>query len=108
MCGADGLAWRVLDAQFGSSPRVRSRLADAIPGASGKRIISACAEQTTSCRTKWAPSPDHLRVCGADRLPYVQVAGRRGSSPRVRSRPQLHDKRLARDGIISACAEQTG
>ena len=40
-------------------------------------------------------------------MPYVQVAGRRGSSPRVRSRPFRGAGNNNGIGIISACAEQT-
>ena len=50
---------------------------------------------------------DHLRVCGADRLPRATRLARTGSSPRVRSRRRRGRRGDVRRGIISACAEQT-
>ena len=71
------------------------------------RIISACAEQTTSSNTALQPNRDHLRVCGADLAFSGFPPTTRGSSPRVRSRQAWSGVQSARNGIISACAEQT-
>ena len=73
----------------------------------GRRIISACAERSTSsCRTA-TPSRDHLRVCGADPTSAALRTAVTGSSPRVRSR-LMGVCRVHHDGgITSACAEQT-
>ena len=50
---------------------------------------------------------DHLRVCGADRIPNPPRRPRQGSSPRVRSRRVASAITRPSQGIISACAEQT-
>ena len=74
----------------------------------GRRIISACAERSTSsCRTA-TPSRDHLRVCGADMVTPYRVSVTTGSPPRVRSRRTFACPVQRRGGITSACAEQTG
>ena len=107
VCGADSNTKPPLISCAGSSPRVRSRLLVPVEGAGRRGIISACAEQTPSgCRTCQA-ARDHLRVCGADHRMSLKLMRMRGSSPRVRSRHQRVRLRPRRDGIISACAEQT-
>ena len=107
VCGADvGGCVRVFP-DPGSSPRVRSRPRMAAPVRQPPGIISACAEQTRCFRKRVCQTPDHLRVCGADKNPVSESRRKWGSSPRVRSRPLLHERGVRRVGIISACAEQT-
>ena len=107
VCGADQTTNRAWGAGTGSSPRVRSRRL-VFPGCElVARIISACAEQTGNPTTGGSPEGDHLRVCGADIASLDERARRRGSSPRVRSRPRAAGTPTRRSGIISACAEQT-
>ena len=100
------LLFELVDA-LGSSPRVRSRLNMSPPSAPEVGIISACAEQTRLTFAATINPRDHLRVCGADA--HVRAVSNRwqGSSPRVRSRQHPGAPRAARNGIISACAEQT-
>ena len=50
---------------------------------------------------------DHLRVCGADFCWFSTIWAMLGSPPRVRSRHERRDREHARQGITSACAEQT-
>ena len=71
-------------------------------------ITSACAEQTRRGSLGTAGTVDHLRVCGADWCRGRSGSGRRGSPPRVRSRPRLVVRAIQVIGITSACAEQTG
>ena len=70
-------------------------------------IISACAEQTSTPKTRNYAGWDHLRVCGADFLLQNGLQRESGSSPRVRSRPGVVRTHGCLRGIISACAEQT-
>ncbi len=129
MCGADPADSANVDADWGSPPRVRSRRNNLLQGSNPRGITSACAEQTSRaarCSSAWR---DHLRVCGADwcepchRRPLSESPPRvrsrrtvrcgstcrgRMSPPRVRSRPDLGASPSAWQGIISACAEQTG
>ena len=70
-------------------------------------ITSACAEQTASAisfRPAWT---DHLRVCGADRSRFHRREPSVGSPPRVRSGLKAQGGAFPRNGITSACAEQT-
>ena len=92
----------------GSSPRVRSRPVPTPCRGTLRGIISACAEQTLSDPFVVTLSGDHLRVCGADDASACVYLRKRGSSPRVRSRPAHHQAPAGAPGIISACAEQTG
>ena len=107
MCGADPAGERLCESEQGSPPRVRSRPLRAFGHRQRRGITSACAEQTAG--SSWAGwrSWDHLRVCGADDPGDDVSWSGEGSPPRVRSRPfgGLHDE--FRDGITSACAEQT-
>ena len=107
MCGADATTISAPDVVTGSSPRVRSRPICLSVGPSNRRIISACAEQTTWPRKCPPRRQDHLRVCGADTTTIPQDAGCMGSSPRVRSRQSGDLAHLVAVRIISACAEQT-
>ena len=107
VCGAD---WRrVSDGNpcAGSSPRVRSRLAERASPPALSGIISACAEQTATQRISSTCTWDHLRVCGADPDADLVFDVLVGSSPRVRSRRSAPIRAGVTVGIISACAEQT-
>ncbi len=73
----------------------------------GGGITSACAEQTGRHARSPSAEWDHLRVCGADALPFTVTSIMSGSPPRVRSRLPHPHRRQARRGITSACAEQT-
>ena len=107
VCGADygpnGDVSRIL----GSPPRVRSRRHRLAYGVGWHGITSACAEQTELLWTYGTWVWDHLRVCGADRLPCERIAGGQGSPPRVRSRHSRNGSQSVAIRITSACAEQT-
>ena len=107
MCGADLPSAPVMPIEGGSPPRVRSRHAEHARRNSRVGITSACAEQTTGFVGRVVPDEDHLRVCGADGVPHVEVRARQGSPPRVRSRRFGVDLPYVVGGITSACAEQT-
>ncbi len=107
VCGADHSPFGLMTTADGSSPRVRSRHTQRLVEAVPCGIISACAEQTSTPTRMESRLRDHLRVCGADQKTKNTVAGRMGSSPRVRSRPCRCRIRSAPMRIISACAEQT-
>ena len=92
---------------LGSSPRVRSRHDLDGHGHVPVGIISACAEQTSLLKHATRFLRDHLRVCGADLRGLIGVPTADGSSPRVRSRPEVDAQLVHEEGIISACAEQT-
>ena len=91
----------------GSPPRVRSRRRQQNRHDAGRRITSACAEQTRWRSVSDTRRKDHLRVCGADGHLFNRRQLKGGSPPRVRSRPLFQEPQLVVDGITSACAEQT-
>ena len=78
-----------LEVLFGSPPRVRSRHDAEHSGWHGVGITSACAEQTRRCAMRQPTMWDHLRVCGADTVGGSPRQLKRGSPPRVRSRPDV-------------------
>ena len=106
-CGAN--SWSVSPVSFpdGSSPRVRGKRRVLLHGRARIRIIPARAGQTATWPSRWSPSADHPRACGANAAAFVVVFSNAGSSPRVRGkRPQpLHDTFRVR--IIPARAGQT-
>ena len=89
VCGADRDLHRRDRLPRGSSPRVRSRLLYRKLCKIATGIISACAEQTGLTPQGLRINGDHLRVCGADNGAWRAVMLAGGSSPRVRSRPNL-------------------
>ena len=107
VCGADETKGQLVETKTGSSPRVRSRRSRSLRGHVPLGIISACAEQTSSSSQSSLRPRDHLRVCGADQAELGERCRHEGSSPRVRSRPNLRRPSCLGAGIISACAEQT-
>ncbi|KFI72988.1 hypothetical protein BMIN_0701 [Bifidobacterium minimum] len=106
-CGANGLAWRVLDAQFGSSPRVRGKRFFFYGMSDIARIIPASAGQTHVRRVSGQNQSDHPRECGANHrlLPFMSFL--RGSSPRVRGKHVLGVALVGCVRIIPASAGQT-
>ena len=107
VCGADEICLCEYGCALGSSPRVRSRPYEHPHQRDEGGIISACAEQTRLFGFGRLLRKDHLRVCGADNPNDTDRSKPPGSSPRVRSRHFGVRFCSRRDGIISACAEQT-
>ena len=92
---------------WGSPPRVRSRLFLGAIRVGQSGITSACAEQTNTNLDKPLDRRDHLRVCGADPSGLPVPVAPLGSPPRVRSRQPRRRQRRQPRRITSACAEQT-
>ena len=108
VCGADSVTSPTCRRGLGSSPRVRSGRTQSQPRRIPHGIISACAERTRACGIGCGTWWDHLRVCGADWVKKLPMAGSAGSSPRVRSGRSAELQHDPARGIISACAERTG
>ena len=107
VCGADTYTSAWASAGAGSPPRVRSRRCGMSCGTCRRGITSACAEQTRPRSNSLRTRKDHLRVCGADDAQEAKAKTEEGSPPRVRSRPMVAARDRRRQGITSACAEQT-
>ena len=91
----------------GLSPRVRSGQDQCELLKPGVRIISACAERTSSYSSYRLMYRDYLRVCGADGNRLEGELRQWGLSPRVRSGRDMQPLGVSPCGIISACAERT-
>ena len=108
VCGADDPDGLHLYRVKGLPPRVRSRLPGRDHRTAVDGITSACAEQTDSRIAIPGRRRDYLRVCGADSITTDKIKAGQGLPPRVRSRLVVPSIDVARLGITSACAEQTG
>ena len=83
-CGEHGLAWRVLDAQYGSSLRMRGALSILKILRRNRRIIPADAGSTISVPLSIFGKKDHPRGCGEHHGQPDAFDSRAGSSPRMR------------------------
>ena len=72
--------------EYGSSPRVRGKLAESEGAPVPFRIIPARAGQTGPYWPTWLCPPDHPRACGANSLSRSCRVSKFGSSPRVRGK----------------------
>ena len=71
----------------GSSPRVRGKLKRLELGERSDRLIPACAGKTTIITEDLPVSGAHPRVCGENVSSRKKISRIRGSSPRVRGKP---------------------
>ena len=107
VCGAVPSTWNRRRRPAGTSPRVRSGLAESTQDVQRMGNISACAERSRRSPEAACPTPEHLRVCGAVRNADMWMAYLRGTSPRVRSGPERFAIGFGQRGNISACAERS-
>ncbi len=106
-CGAHSRVKRPTTIAWGSSPRVRGSLLDAVGRLVRLRIIPAGAGLTEIHHRESRASGDHPRGCGAHLSAlYCGTIGE-GSSPRVRGSPQCESVESATNGIIPAGAGLT-
>ena len=107
VCGAVETVPKPKYGPEGTSPRVRSGLAESTQDVQRMGNISACAERSASSGPAATRNREHLRVCGAVRMSPLRCRRFVGTSPRVRS--GLEDTGRFRDapGNISACAERS-
>ena len=73
--------------RYGSSPRMRGKLARLPCVGHGERIIPAHAGQTGRQGNLSGARPDHPRACGANMCSASERSARAGSSPRMRGKP---------------------
>ena len=108
MCGEHAIAASRFATTMGSSPRVRGTHHRAEGSVVLVGIIPACAGNTTSTVHIAGATRDHPRVCGEHKTIGGEVNGVTGSSPRVRGTRVRCDFRIRPNGIIPACAGNTG
>ena len=108
VCGENSGQRDQLEAQRGSSPRVRGKLPFMWLGFWCVRLIPACAGKTVLI--SYCPRPDaaHPRVCGENWGRGCGRGRRPGSSPRVRGKLESVAAQAHPCGLIPACAGKTG
>ena len=92
---------------WGSSPRMRGALADAVSEIQYIGIIPAYAGSTEFGRCGLSDGQDHPRVCGEHTAPQFLPIRSSGSSPRMRGAPGGDARDVAAEGIIPAYAGST-
>ena len=107
VCGENAVEGEDRARQWGSSPRVRGKLAAQAHNLGLGRLIPACAGKTGAGVGSVMGIPAHPRVCGENPLTSSSTARRAGSSPRVRGKPCLPVRRRGGPGLIPACAGKT-
>ena len=106
-CGANAANGANAVSHFGSSPRMRGKLADRFGSVENRRIIPAHAGQTGSVSGHVNAEADHPRACGANPSPdNIQSVGD-GSSPRMRGKLFHNCSVVCFVRIIPAHAGQT-
>ena len=101
-------AWWLPVVAGGSSPRGRGKLANAVPGASGKRLIPARAGKTGPRAGQRSREAAHPRAGGENALAAVGVEPVEGSSPRGRGKQTVWRAGKHRVRLIPARAGKTG
>ena len=107
VCGANSGGFGGGGPNPGSSPRVRGKHRRRRHHRLRRRIIPACAGQTTRPASSNPAATDHPRVCGANRRRHRLALRKAGSSPRVRGKLLELFLQLGPVRIIPACAGQT-
>ena len=100
-------AWWLPVVAGGSSPRGRGKLANAVPGASGKRLIPARAGKTLWPPSASSPSRAHPRAGGENKPSGALANIAYGSSPRGRGKRDHGRTAHRRAGLIPARAGKT-
>ena len=88
----------------GSSPRVRGTVPLPSPKLTRRRIIPACAGNSSTPRSTARTMPDHPRVCGEQIMSSSFSTLSAGSSPRVRGTGSRRVLARRSGRIIPACA----
>ena len=90
--------------QEGSPPRVRGKVAQAVPETYRYGITPACAGKSTLPLALPARRCDHPRVCGEKQAAHSTWSAAPGSPPRVRGKASFSRHHRPGDGITPACA----
>ena len=107
VCGENCVSGMGIEADRGSSPRVRGKRLFQVAGHLYSRLIPACAGKTSlNAWTPWSKRA-HPRVCGENHFSTSSNSTLTGSSPRVRGK--LRREALSNDRcvLIPACAGKT-
>ena len=107
VCGENLITSSVSGIATGSSPRVRGKPVIMRLENADDRLIPACAGKTDRYPLLGQLARAHPRVCG-ENFPYPNGGqSDRGSSPRVRGKPNCIAREALCMGLIPACAGKT-
>ena len=101
VCGGSRCAPQITHGERGTSPRVRGKHDQKIPGAVARGYIPACAGEAPRPTASRDRTEVHPRVCGGSRYCDAMLARWKGTSPRVRGKG-VHG--VLGQGYIPACA----
>ena len=107
MCGEHQTPYSQSMLKSGSSPHVRGALSTPEFEFPSRGIIPACAGSTSAASSTASAARDHPRMCGEHTGHWLFSSSSSGSSPHVRGARAGAARRLARQGIIPACAGST-
>ena len=106
-CGANVGRQIIATRLDGSSPRMRGKRCIICVLNSALRIIPAHAGQTNTDNTNTSVNADHPRACGANGIGRTRLEYPQGSSPRMRGKLGVAQRRERVFRIIPAHAGQT-
>ena len=107
VCGENPYVDTYCVQNYGSSPRVRGKPAEADYFELVGGLIPACAGKTLTSAALVAIVPAHPRVCGENVPFWSQKPRLGGSSPRVRGKLMLSMRYQLHRRLIPACAGKT-
>ena len=107
VCGENPREAQWLEAQQGSSPRVRGKLYRQSNESVNRGLIPACAGKTGVLLLQFLHEGAHPRVCGENKLRDLARCHEQGSSPRVRGKPYQRMELACCLRLIPACAGKT-
>ena len=106
-CGENGDKERTVPFGVGSSPRVRGKLREGDHAGLPARLIPARAGKTCTAASAAGFRRAHPRACGENSVSPISNAPARGSSPRVRGKPDSHGMGGVHGRLIPARAGKT-
>ena len=107
-CGENAIVVAYNKSETGSSPRVRGKRWCAGCGICRGGLIPARAGKTWTHVLRPPATTAHPRACGENSRRTVTLSAIRGSSPRVRGKPERSFPKVSFRGLIPARAGKTG
>ena len=108
VCGGNVYLTQYSTLPKGTSPRVRGKRTGRGEKSSRQRYIPACAGETPNREDLDAFPTVHPRVCGGNQERTILPESSKGTSPRVRGKPEFPCVENIVVGYIPACAGETG
>ena len=106
-CGENIDVSVIVPVKTGSSPRMRGKRAGCGLDRFSERLIPAHAGKTTITADSASATGAHPRACGENNLNGRRIIGAKGSSPRMRGKPDMYTIGRAVERLIPAHAGKT-